>query len=303
MSNSKSNEQAFGFLYLHAQTSLHPGSGTALGVVDLPVQRERHTQWPTIPASALKGVLRDASRRLTGLPLREADRDAKLAAVFGPPTSEAAKHAGALSFTDARLLCFPVRSLSGVFAWVTCSAALERLARDLGLAGEKAPFDIPRVEPEKAACSGQALLVGGSKLVLEEFEFTLGGNATEVAAWIAERAFQDRETAGRFKEHLAVLHDNDFTHFARHATEVAARIALDYERKTVRDGALFYEEFVPAESIFYSLVLASASRRQDEDTDAAGVLGYLRQVVGRARVIQVGGDETIGKGLCALSLR
>lgn len=49
-------------MFIHALTGLHPGSGTALGVVDLPVQRERHTQWPTIPGSALKGVLRDACR-------------------------------------------------------------------------------------------------------------------------------------------------------------------------------------------------------------------------------------------------
>ena len=27
-------------LFIHALTGLHPGSGTALGVVDLPVQRE-----------------------------------------------------------------------------------------------------------------------------------------------------------------------------------------------------------------------------------------------------------------------
>ena len=46
-----------GLLGLHAQTALHPGSGTALGTVDLPVQRERHTHWPTIAGSALKGIL------------------------------------------------------------------------------------------------------------------------------------------------------------------------------------------------------------------------------------------------------
>ena len=51
-----------GLLGLYAQTAMHPGSGTALGAVDLPVQRERHTQWPTIAGSALKGILRDASR-------------------------------------------------------------------------------------------------------------------------------------------------------------------------------------------------------------------------------------------------
>ena len=45
-------------LFLHAQTGLHPGSGTALGAVDLPIQRERYTQWPVIPGSTLKGILR-----------------------------------------------------------------------------------------------------------------------------------------------------------------------------------------------------------------------------------------------------
>ena len=49
-------------LFIHTLTRLHPGSGTALGVVDLPVQRERHTQWPLIPGSSLKGILRDACR-------------------------------------------------------------------------------------------------------------------------------------------------------------------------------------------------------------------------------------------------
>src|ERR1700688_2308407 len=56
------NNNVGAILYLQALTSLHPGSGTALGTVDLPVQRERHTNWPTIAGSALKGVLRDAVR-------------------------------------------------------------------------------------------------------------------------------------------------------------------------------------------------------------------------------------------------
>src|SRR4051794_16286752 len=125
-------------LGLHAQTSLHPGAGTALGVVDLPIQRERHTQWPTIPGSALKGVLRDACREKNKVnhdgDRKRADSDEFLVAAFGPPTDSAGESAGALSITDARLLAFPVRSLKGVFAWVTCSAVLERLRRDLALA-------------------------------------------------------------------------------------------------------------------------------------------------------------------------
>src|SRR5579883_2594564 len=109
-------KSAGALLGLHALTSLHPGTGTALGTVDLPVQRERHTQWPTISGSALKGVLRDACRESIksryqddgeDLPERErrtrrdkANEDRDLVSVFGPPTGRADEHAGALSLTD-----------------------------------------------------------------------------------------------------------------------------------------------------------------------------------------------------------
>ncbi len=128
MSEINNQRQATAMLFLHAQTALHPGSGTALGVVDLPIQRERHTQWPLIPGSSLKGVIRDACRRKAG-------NEDRLFAAFGPDTADADKHAGAISITDARILAFPVRSLRGVFAWVTAPAVLERFNRDAGLAG------------------------------------------------------------------------------------------------------------------------------------------------------------------------
>ena len=44
---------------LFTRTPLHVGSGSAVGAIDLPVMRERHTQFPVIPGSAIKGVLAD----------------------------------------------------------------------------------------------------------------------------------------------------------------------------------------------------------------------------------------------------
>jgi CRISPR-associated protein Cmr4 len=41
-----------------AQTSIHAGAGQALSVIDLPIQRESHTQFPVIFGSSLKGALR-----------------------------------------------------------------------------------------------------------------------------------------------------------------------------------------------------------------------------------------------------
>lgn len=98
---------------------------------------------------------------------------------------------------------------------------------------------------------------------------------------------------------LAILNDNDFTHFARHATEVTARIGLDAETKTVKQGALFYQEFLPPETLFYSVALAENSRDRNRSKTAKEVLSEVR--ASTPKYLQIGGDETIGKGLCAIS--
>ena len=284
-------------LYLHALTGLHPGGGTALGIVDLPVQRERHTEWPTIAGSSLKGVLRAAFR--TANEGRE-EREAVMAC-FGPETVNASDHAGALSISDARILAFPVRSLKGVFAWVTCRAVLERLARDLGIAGMSTlpKCSIPSVS-EAACVAGSPLTVNGNCIVLEEFEFTVKEMSQDLPRWVANNAVPDRDTAARLQTHLVVLHDDDFSHFVRHATEVVARVGLDYETKTVRKGALFYEEYLPAETLFYALLICSKSRRPTWKQPASGVLQWVRDQIGGIHYLQIGGGETIGKGICAV---
>ncbi len=280
-------------LFLHAQTPVHPGAGTALGVIDLPVQRERHTLWPTVPGSSLKGILRDICR-----PPTDAEEDYWLAA-FGPETGDAEKHAGALAVTDARILAFPVRSLRGVFAWITCPSVLNRLRRDAMLAGAGDSIfrNVPQPGPNEVFCDAKSdLLVDGATVVLEEFELQRVGEDTVIAEWIATAA-TDELTRAQFLSHLVILHDDHFTHFVRHATEVVARIGLDYERKTVRKGALFYQEFLPAETMFYSVVFANSSRRQGVDADSGEVMKYVIDCV--PPVLQIGGDETTGKGICA----
>lgn len=278
-------------LFLHSLTGLHPGSGTALGVVDLPVARERHTRWPLIPGSSLKGVLRSACKGVLD--------DSEVAAIFGPETAQASDFAGAVSLTDARLLAFPVRSLRGVFAWVTCPAALERLHRDARLlGGVDAPIASPTVGPGEARCSAESDLLIEDRLVLEEFEYRRTGDDGGAAQWLADQVVTDGCTQKRLLRNLVVLHDDDFTWFARNATEVLARVGLDYETKTVNKGALFYEEFLPAETIFYAGLLATASRSRDVKINAAGVLDRLIDAV--PDVLQVGADQTIGKGLCAV---
>ena len=312
MPDPSSNRDASALLFLHAQTPMHPGSGTALGVVDLPVQRERHTQWPIIPGSSLKGVIRDACReqaktRHDGKRKQANENDPDLVAAFGPgKVDDGTSHAGALSLTDARILAFPVRSLKGVFAWVTCPAVLTRLNRDLAIAGHQPIGKLPAfasAAQEVVACQERGpLLLEDEKMVLEEFEFTRSTNADEVADWVAGHAVADTDTQARVKSHLAVISDNDFGHFVRHATEVVARVGLDYERKTVKPGALFYQEFLPAETLFYSVVFASPSRKEEHAKTASDMLAFLDTALKNSPLLQIGGNESIGKGLCLARL-
>ncbi len=134
--SSNGSAIAGALLGLYALTSLHPGSGTALGT-GRPARAARAAH-PVADHPRL-GVSRACSATPAGrstLALADEDptarpRDKQNAscscAAFGPATDSASEFAGSVSFTDARLLAFPVRSLAGVFAHVTCPAVLRRL--------------------------------------------------------------------------------------------------------------------------------------------------------------------------------
>lgn len=47
-------------LTIFTRTPLHVGAGSSVGAIDQPVIRERHTRFPVIPGSSIKGVLADA---------------------------------------------------------------------------------------------------------------------------------------------------------------------------------------------------------------------------------------------------
>ena len=46
-------------LFVHALSPLHVGIGQGVGLIDLPIAREKATGLPILPGSSLKGALRD----------------------------------------------------------------------------------------------------------------------------------------------------------------------------------------------------------------------------------------------------
>jgi CRISPR-associated protein Cmr4 len=292
-------------LGLYAETPLHPGSGSTVEMVDLPIQRERHTGFPVIPGTAIKGVLRDLAER------RNPNKKAEIADVFGPEAGSGDLHGGALSITDARLLLFPVRSLEGVFVWVTCPLVLMRLERDLKSGKIQGLTLSPIQDGIKMghAIRGKQSALIGSPLVLEEYDFQwLDGDdqqktaldelATKLANLLPETP-EYQPYRERLRTHLVIVSDEDFTHLVTTATEVVTRIKLNERKTTTGDGGnMWVEEFLPSDCVFYALALAMPPRSGNANStiqEADGVLNFLRNDI-RPDLIQIGGDETVGRG-------
>lgn len=311
------------------ETPLHAGSGDDLGIVDLPIQRERHTSFPKVESSSLKGALREAFEKAEG---KEKDKDFQLAIhrtfgydenaqftdalkeLVGKDTTgkELTQYSGCLVFTDARLLLFPVKSMKGVFVWLTCKQVLNKLASDMAIAGTPIngldAVKTLEVADGKALASSDAPLVNEA-VVLEEYAFDAKVNTdmSVFATTLADIVFSDPPMSywkSLLPKNLIILSDNDFRDFTLMSTEVITRTKIDNETGTVADGALFTEEFLPTDSVMYSLVFAADEYGKNRDIEnAAWVMNFFETTINSLSLFQLGGNATLGKGIIRTHLK
>ena len=275
-------------LGLIAETSIHAGAGKAVGVIDLPIMRETHTGWPVVFGSAVKGAMRARAEQVK-LP--------ELVDVFGPDTLNASDHAGALMVGDARLLLLPVRSLTTHFKWVTCPALINRAAADARRLGVAGAVDSPVTPTESVVFTPE---YAGS-LFLEEFHFTAEKkDLAKLIEWLA--SFVGGDFATRLQQQLVIVSDNMFAHLAQYTTAVTPHIAIEKERKTVKIGALWYEETLSPETVLYVALAADASRRKGAEHTAQQMLDATVSLFPNERpYLQLGGNETVGMGWCRVA--
>lgn len=250
-------------IFWQALTPVHPGTGQESGsVIDLPVAREVATGYPFIPASSLKGVLRDgrgdeASNRIYGT----------------------VDQAGELTLTDARLLLLPVRSYAGTFALLTCPLVLQRFLRDQAVLGLKLlEVEIPTPGQTEAWLGSQAQIRHQNRVILEDIDLTASGGADELAGALSRLIFGVEET--HFLQRFALVSDDVFAYFSETAMELIARVKLKEDTKTVQEGGLWYEEAIPAEAIFSCFAIGADGFSELER-------GY----------VQIGGQASVGRGL------
>lgn len=316
-------------------TPLHVGCGQDVGVVDLPVIRERTTGYPFVPGSGIRGSLRDLFER------RDKHRGTTDAVTLFGPTAEQedeVRHAGAAAVHDAKVLLFPVRADQGTFLWLTCPAVLVRFARDLSvfLGGAEAAgwIGVPDLAPGEEAALTAA--VGGGRLFLEELAFervaegSPGAAAARAALAAWARSIGQVLGESRLASSTVLVSDGAFLHFVSHATVVQQHNRLT-SAKTVEGSALFSVEAVPPETVLYGFLGATDSRRPAVETapdaeaaspplppaaaaapasprSAAEVLACLRSIWEGAAgtsgaaggTLHLGGDEGTGLGVTRL---
>lgn len=278
--------------FMRALSPLHVGSGSEIGIVDLPIQREKHTQFPKIDSSSFKGALRSHY-------YGKWEEQNKLYNVFGSDAgAKDGAQAGAISTSDCRTLLFPVKSMKGVFGYVTCPYVLDRFNREMAAYGLALRLPVPDLSEGDVAVSSDKLLIT-RKVVLEEFVYAAkqSSDVTELASRIAKYFDADPSITDR----IIVVSDDEFKQFVELSTEVNARIRINEETGTVTDGALFYEENVPVETLMYTLFhIGETKSIQDGKREH---LGYpaerVKQELNQSfpNVLQVGGNATLGRGM------
>ena len=294
--------------WLHCLSPTHVGAGRGVGYIDLPIHRDKVTNWPVIPGSAFKGVWVNHYERLEANRAASSDdlstrrqrssRELRLAFGLASRDDGTDANAGALIPTDARLVCLPVRSFQGTFAWCTSALALRMLQRDLALAGEKdSPPDLVGPEAGTVFQAKGSVLAEGGKTYLEDLDFATKetDEADRWAKWIANQVFPgDSVWQPEFRRRFAVLPDLVFDFLTETGTEVTTRVQIDDNTKTVVGGTLWNEESLPAETILVGLI--ACDRIYAKDADGISEDGLLAKYANDPLALQIGGKATVGRG-------
>lgn len=302
--------------FITCETPLHAGSGSELGVVDLPIQRERHTDFPKIEGSSLKGSIREAFEEKYDKTNKTKRKDIHLAFGYDSETDdekevkeyfkENTQFSGALGFTDARILLFPVKSMKGVFAYITCPKVLEKFEKDFNLC-EGIKFTYEKLHIPTGYCAVNIsdkdyIAIDGKTVILEEYAFEIKEDVN--ISPIVEKLV--KLTGNQIiSKKIVILSNNDFKDFVNLSTEVITRTKIDNATGTVKGTALFNEEYLPTESIMYSLALTTpifgenkgSFNEKDGKKAAKLVMDFFKEI---PEVIQIGANATIGKGLVTI---
>jgi len=299
------------WLFLTAISDVHNGSGQGEGDVDNAIIRQRQTGIPYLQGSSIKGTLRAAWL----------NNDVKM--LFGPESDASGndENEGAIVFGDAIPLAIPIRALKGGFVWVTCANVLAKLTQYASITGAnslKSHLDNllieikqhmgsttvfrPKYDPDTFANN---YLIQG-KLLLEEYEFKAfhrSGYLRQVAEEFSRIVFNDVSwLKDRLSEAFLVLPNEYYEYFCLNAMPIEANIKID-DTGVTTTGSLRYTEYTTSDTIFISLLTFDKDKSKGGSKESIDIKNlFADRIANDLRFIQIGGQQTIGKGRVELKL-
>ena len=146
----------------------------------------------------------------------------------------------------------------------------------------------------------------GDKVGIEEFiyhDIKVNPTTTNFAEHVAKQFFPENDYMyNLIKNNVVVLPDNDFAQLTELCTEVITRTKINNTTGTVAQGQLFNEEYLPQETILYSLVLFENEFTKKEDRQTFdNVKTFYKEHL--PQHFQLGGNATIGKGIIKTNLK
>lgn len=305
-----SEKELFSICVFNAIAPIHAGSGNSTSVIDLPIQRERHTNWPHIQASGVKGAMREHYRKF-----RNGNDAIDVNLIFGSDKSDKSGESynsendgdkvnsqrnkdipGTISISDAKLLAFPMRSNVAPFVWVTCPSVLRRLKNDLCFAGFDKTEKMEIADVYDLKESNARVLFGemSGKVVLEDAVVEVSNDNKEskkiTDCYWFKQIFKN-------SKRLLLISDDMFDYCASFCTEVQTQIKIDSESGTTSTGSLRYQELLPSDTVMYS-VFYYTKPYSDSKFTAENMRDQVEQTV--KNFIQIGGDRTLGRGICEI---
>lgn len=258
----------------YAVTPVHVGEGRAPGTVDLPFQRDP-IGYPIVYGSSFKGALRSYLERNS---VNGADGNFVRCA-FGPEPGEEDKYGGRLVFTDLVPAFYPVASLDG-YVYVTTEYLRSRVE------------DIV-----KALEADTSNLYGETPSTIDVGLLLYNVHVEKVLSLNSNSKIKGLGSLINNVDKIYVLKNDVGLEVVESALIRVTRNIIDDKTKTVKEGGLWTEEYVPHGTVFVGGIIDSGRAK-----DACGNVNPVNYLGGKEFAMFIGGKETVGKGLIKIKI-
>ena len=319
-----------GFLLLGISvTPLHPGSGRSLGLVDLTIQRDP-LGYPVVFASSVKGALKSLCvRKMIAEKIDRCVDDRGLAkcgdtecqnlnvccCLFGSEAGGEESEQALVSILDFTLLAMPVPSADTGYVYVTAPVLLRRsslIAEALGYKADELK-EIATLSNNEEGPAG--IRIAALEPIASKSRIDIAGSIVSVNKLSINKQLKEGSLinlvkrlgglAEEFENRLVVVPDEVAPLIIDRGIMRITRVRMRRDRKTVAEGSLWTEEYIPPGAIFVSGLLVTPVKNKfcEKTSMETGkivdeIAGKLENVLGGSVFyFTVGGKETVGKGL------